>query len=222
VTSVADSSAAGTVIGQSPAACTACADAGDPVDLTVSTGPAPVLIDVGTYTGQTQTAAEAAIVADGLSVGTVTSVADSSAAGTVIGQSPTACTACANAGDPVDLTVSTGPAAMSDVPDVTGLAQATAEADIVAAGLTVGNVTQARNFFVPVGDVIWQTPQDCTACVPPGTAVDLQVSTGATAGDPNAKGSAMDLWSLILLMSMRLLRGRRRRDSMKVRKKDSG
>jgi len=101
---------AGDVISQNPTACTACAVAGDPVDLVVSSGPAPALIDVPNVVGMTQASAEAAIVAAGLSVGTVTTASSSTVpAGDVISQNPAACTACANSGDPVNLVVSSGP-----------------------------------------------------------------------------------------------------------------
>ena len=65
------------------------------------------------------------------------------------------------------------------VPDVVGQAQATAEATIVAAGLVVGTVTTAPSATVPAGDVISQSPTGGTS-VPPGSAVDLVISTGPT------------------------------------------
>jgi PKD repeat protein len=69
-----------------------------------------ILIDVPDVVGMTQANAEAAIVAGGLSVGTVTTAnSDTVSAGDVISQDPTACTKCAAAGDSVDLLVSTGP-----------------------------------------------------------------------------------------------------------------
>ena len=60
-----------------------------------------------------------------------------------------------------------------------GQAQATAEANLVAAGLSVGTVTTASSGTVPAGDVISQSPINCTACAAPGSPVDLVVSTGA-------------------------------------------
>ena len=67
------------------------------------------------------------------------------------------------------------------VPDVTGQAQATAEANIVAAGLTVGTVTTASSQTVPAGDVISQDPTGGSTA-PVGSAVDLVVSTGPGGG----------------------------------------
>ena len=64
------------------------------------------------------------------------------------------------------------------VPDITGLPQAAAKAEIIAAGLAVGAVTTASSSTVPAGSVIAQDPT-AGAEVAPGTAVDLIVSTGA-------------------------------------------
>jgi len=64
------------------------------------------------------------------------------------------------------------------VPDVVGLAQATAEADIVAASLTVGTITQAASDTVPAGDVISQEPVADTE-VQQNSMVNLIVSTGS-------------------------------------------
>jgi beta-lactam-binding protein with PASTA domain len=174
----------GTVISQNPTPCTACAAPGDSVDLVVSSGPAS--IDVGTYTGLTQAAASAAIVADGLTVGNVTTASSGTVpSGSVISQNPTPCTACAAPGDSVDLVVSSGiaPPADIDVNDYTGQTQGAAEAAIVADGLTVGNVTTASSGTVPSGSVISQSPTPCTACVAPGSAVDLVVSAGPASID---------------------------------------
>ena len=65
-----------------------------------------------------------------------------------------------------------------DVPDVTGQVQATAEANLLAAGLTVGVVTTTASAAVPAGSVISQDPSACAACAQQDDAVDLVVSTG--------------------------------------------
>lgn len=65
-------------------------------------------VTVQNYIGQTQTAATSAITSAGLTVGAITPQSDSSAVGTVIGQSPAAGTSVA-AGSVVTLTVSSGP-----------------------------------------------------------------------------------------------------------------
>jgi len=66
-------------------------------------------VTVPNVVGQTQAAAESAIVAAGLTVGAVTSAPDAVVpAGSVISQTPTA-GAAASSGTAVDLVVSTGP-----------------------------------------------------------------------------------------------------------------
>jgi len=79
---------------------------------------------------------------------------------------------------------------MTNVPNVTGLAQVTAEENIVSASLVVGNVTTQNDGAVPAGDVISQNPAG-GASVAEGSSVDLVVSLGAVAtgyqfwaGDP--------------------------------------
>ena len=130
---------AGNVISQNPAGGTS-AVPGTAVDLVVSLGVQPV--SVPNVVGQTQATAEAAIEAAGLMVGTVTTAYDATVpAGNVISQNPAGGTS-ALPGTAVDLVVSTGRAPVS-VPNVVGQTQATAEAAIKAAGLTVGTVTTA-------------------------------------------------------------------------------
>jgi hypothetical protein len=128
--------------------------------------------------GLQQAAAEAAILAANLVVGTVTTVNDPAPIGEVIDQTPAANTTVFQ-GSAVDITVSLGPGmVLIDVPDVTGLPQATAEADILAANLTVGNITMASDPQVPAGSVISQSPVACVACATAGDPVDLVISTG--------------------------------------------
>ena len=64
------------------------------------------------------------------------------------------------------------------VPNVVGLAQATAESDITGAGLTVGTVTQQSSATVPSGDVISESPAAGTP-VAAASAVSLVVSSGS-------------------------------------------
>ena len=111
-----DSVTAGNVISQDPAACTECAAVGAPVDLVVSLGPAPALVDVPNVTGLPRAEAETAINNAGLTVGSITE--DNSAvvaAGNVISQDPSACSECVDADSPVDLVISLGAAILSDV-----------------------------------------------------------------------------------------------------------
>ncbi len=68
------------------------------------------------------------------------------------------------------------------VPPVVGLTQAAAQTAIVTAGLDVGNVTPQTSATVPADEVISQDPTAGTS-VPPGTGVDLIVSTGPGGGN---------------------------------------
>jgi hypothetical protein len=129
----------------------------------------PIIPDV---TGQVQATAEANIVATTFTVGVVTTAySDTVPAGDVISQSPAGLTA-AVSGTAVDLVVSLG---LPIIPNVTGQAQATAEANIVAATFTVGTVTTAYSDTVAAGNVI---SQGAVGPAISGTAVDLVVSDG--------------------------------------------
>jgi hypothetical protein len=68
--------------------------------------------------------------------------------------------------------------ALLDVPNVTGLEQSVAESAIVAGNLVVGTVTMSPSATVPAGEIISQNPVACSACVAPGSSVDLVVSSG--------------------------------------------
>ena len=135
---------------------------------------APGEVEVPDVVGMTQGNAEAAIVAAQLTVGNVTEEFSCTVpAGDVISQDPVAGT-CVDPGTAVDLVVSLGPL---EVPDVVGMSQADAEAAIIAAGLTVGNVTEEYSCTVPAGDVISQDPVAGT-CVDPNSPVNIVVSLG--------------------------------------------
>ena len=185
-TACSDTISAGAVISQNPAAGSSVLS-GTAVDLVVSTGPCNAVVpDV---VGLDQASAEAAITAAGLAVGAVTTACDDLVpAGAVIAQDPAGGTA-VTLGTSVNLVVSTGPCPVT-VPDVVGLAQATAQAAITAAGLAVGDVSVNCSDTVPAGDVISQAPT-AGNLVEPGTSVDLVISTGPCAVEvPNVVGQA--------------------------------
>jgi len=120
-------------------------------------------------------------------VGTVTTAASNTVpAGNVISESPVASTM-VNPGSAVNLVVSTGPGQVS-VPNVVGQTQAAATTAITNAGLVVGTVTMAASNTVPAGNVISESPVASTM-VNPGSAVNLQVSTGSSATGPWLTGS---------------------------------
>lgn len=124
--------------------------------------------------GSTQIAATTAINGAGLVVGAVTQqYSDTVAAELVINQNPVGETQ-VNTGSSVDLVVSLG---LPVIPDVTGQAQAPAEAAITAATFTVGIITTAHSDTIAAGNVISQSPAGGTAIVS-GTTIDLVVSDG--------------------------------------------
>ncbi len=169
----------GSVISQSPSA-GASAAPGSAVNLTVSTGPAPVTVP--NVVGLTQAAASSAITGAGLIVGTVSSASSSSVpSGSVISQSPSA-GASAAPGSAVNLTVSTGPAPVT-VPNVVGLTQAAASSAITSAGLIVGTVSTREQFERALGQRDQSESVRRCQCCASGSAVNLTVSSGPAAGD---------------------------------------
>ena len=142
----------------------------------VSTTPGDPMPDV---VGMTQTNAESAIVAGGYTVGTITTAySESVAVDVVISQNPTGGVEVL-AGSPVDLHVSLGPVPKVSVPDVVGQVQATAETNIVAAGL-VAAVAYSFSETVSAGVVISQYPAGGSDA-PIASSVDIKVSRGDVA-----------------------------------------
>lgn len=138
---------------------------------------AGALLTVPNVVGLDQATAEATVTSASFVVGAVsTANSDTVQAGNVISQSPTGGSMAA-AGTAVSLVVSLGPAQMTAVPDVVGLAQAAAENSITTAGLTVGTVSTAFSDTVLAGNIVSQSPAG-GSMVPSGTAVDLVVSLG--------------------------------------------
>jgi len=154
------------------------------VNLVVSTGPCPSLITVPDVVGMAQSSAENEIIGAGLTVGLIAQeCSDTVPSGDVISQDPLSGIQVV-LGTTVELVVSTGPCPVT-VPNVVGMAQSSAENEIIGAGLTVGLITQGCSDTVPLGDVISQDPLSGQQ-VPPGTAVNLVVSTGPC---PEGEGS---------------------------------
>ncbi len=175
---------AGVVISQEPVSGTEVLT-GSTVALVVSKGPQPVYVP--NVVGMMQANAAAAISGAGLTVGVVTEVYSATIpAGRVISQTPDAGTQ-ALPGSAVALVVSKGPEPV-EVPDVVGQTPANAEAAVIAAGLTLGTVTEAYSATIPAGVVCSQNPIPGTP-VPPGSAVALVVSRGPQpVGVPNVAG----------------------------------
>ncbi len=168
-----DVTPAGDVVIQEPVAGTMLAP-GQAVDLVISLGPA--VTPVPGVVGLSEAQAGDAITTTGLVIGTVTRQSDDTVpAGNIIAQDPTAGTLL-TPGSAVDLVISLGPPTVP-APNVVGLSQAQAIADIVGAGLVVGTVNQQSDNAVPAGDVISQDPISGTMVVQ-GSAIDLLVSLG--------------------------------------------
>jgi beta-lactam-binding protein with PASTA domain len=179
-----DTVASGNVVSQKPASGSSAA-VGSAVLLTISTGSCSgPKVPVPNVVGMTESAAGSTITSAQLKVGTKTSQCSATvAAGKVISESPSARTSVAS-GSAVDLTISSGPCP-SGIPNVVGMAQAAAQAAITSANFVVGTVTQAVSSTVPKGSVISQDPAAGTSAAG-GTAVDLVISTGPSAGPANS------------------------------------
>ncbi|WP_204059726.1 PASTA domain-containing protein [Microbispora corallina] len=136
--------------------------------------------------GSTEAAARAAVVAAGLTVGTVTYQPSTTAAGLVIDQSPHWWYV-RPAGRPVNLVVSLGRAT---VPNVLGMDQGSAQWYIGAAGLSAGTVSYTNNCVSP-GSVQVQHPTG-GALVAPGSTVDITLSTCDTTGGGGTPGGGGD------------------------------
>jgi beta-lactam-binding protein with PASTA domain len=177
----------GDVISQDPVAGTA-AGAGASVALVVSLGVAPV--SVPNVVGMTQAAATAEIATAELTlVLPVTEVNDAAPVGQVIGQSLTAGDLVA-VGSPISITVSLGPVQTS-VPNVVGMTQAAATAEIATAELTLVLPVTEVNDAAPVGQVIGQS---LTAgnLVAVGSPISITVSLGPVQTSvPNVVGMTL-------------------------------
>jgi hypothetical protein len=133
-------------------------------------------VTVPDVVGLAQAAAETALVAADLTVGSVTTECSNTvASGSVISQNPAALGS-ALFGSAVDLVVSSGLCSVT-VPDVVGLAQTAASTTLIGENLIVGTVTEEYSCTVTSGNVIRQTPSAGEE-VPFGSAVALDVSKG--------------------------------------------
>jgi beta-lactam-binding protein with PASTA domain len=163
-----DAVASGNVIRQDPLAGTP-VPIGSPVDLVVSLGQ-PEVPDV---VGDTEPNATVTITSvDNLTVGIVTYEHNETVpAGLVISQDPVGGTI-VPVGSSIDLLISAVIA-----PNVVEVAEANAISAIIAAGLTVGEVTNEYSDTVENGLVISQNPVGGTT-VPVNSAIDIVVSLG--------------------------------------------
>lgn len=125
--------------------------------------------------GLTPDQAAAALAEAGLTLGGVTYAPDSTEpTWTVVAQGAPAGDR-AERGSAVDIILAGAPPA--DVPDLTGLELAEAEAAILQADLAVGTTAEVHDASAPLGAVISQDPAAGTS-VPQGTPVSLVISKG--------------------------------------------
>jgi serine/threonine-protein kinase len=171
------SDAPGTVISTDPGP-NALVKKGDTVTIKVAEVAPPVQVTVPEgLVNTTQSNATAILQSAGL---TATAVFKTSSAqkGTVLSTDPTSGTK-VNQGSAVTLTVSGGPA-NATVPSLIGQTQLAAGQALANAGLAVGNVTSVSSTQYAAGLVVSSNP-GTGASVPPGTAVDIAVSSGPPA-----------------------------------------
>jgi beta-lactam-binding protein with PASTA domain len=153
---VTSSERRGTVVDQTPAAGIEVTDGGT-IQLEVARSRLAVRrIEVPDVVGSTAAAARSELRSAGLAVSTVTVVSEEPA-GTVIEQSPGAGTELRKGGN-VKLTVSAGPAKV-DVPDVTGLDEASAQLELERAGFQVRVIDESTTDPAQDGLVLRQAPE---------------------------------------------------------------
>lgn len=150
------------------------------VRVAVAVAAPPVLVPVPAVTGFSEAAATGALGAVGLTSAITRSNSTSIAIDVVISQLPGASTPVA-AGSAVTLVVSLG----ARVPNLVPAPPADASGTLLAAGLTLGSVTEVNHATVPAGTIISQTPLAGTNAQP-GSAVMLQVSLGPAVVVTNA------------------------------------
>jgi len=111
--------------------------------------------------------------------------------GIILGQDPLAGTQ-SPPGSSVNIIISSGPCPVGVVPYLIGLPLSSAQTEIIAVGLTVGDITYQCNNVVPENSVISQNPSPGIE-LPLGSPVDLIVSTGpCPVTVPNVVGMLID------------------------------
>ncbi len=167
------SDAPGTVISTNPAG-GSLVKKGDTVTMKVAKVAPPQQVTVPDgLTNTTQSNAEAILQSAGLQ-STVVHRTSTAQPGTVLSTNPTSGTT-VNAGAMVTLTVSSGPANVT-VPSLVGLSQLAAGQTLGNEGLSVGSVSSQASQYPP-GVVVASNP-GAGASVPPGSSVDISVSSG--------------------------------------------
>ncbi len=169
--------AAGTVISTDPAP-DSLVKKGDTVTLKVAETPPPIQVTVPEgLTNTTVTNATSILQSAGLQAAPVYKTS-TALKGTVLSTNPASGTK-VNQGSTVTLTVSAGPANVV-VPSLIGLSQTQAGQTLGSAQLNVGTITSVASTQYGPGVVVSSDPSAGTS-VPPGSSVDISVSTGPPA-----------------------------------------
>jgi len=87
---------------------------------------------------------------------------------------------------------------MTNVPDVAGLPQASAESAITAAHLAVGTITQVNSATIPAGNVISQAPP-ADSSVAEGSSVNLVISLGSAVRQVGPEGGIFEFPNGVIL-----------------------
>ena len=158
----------GTILAQQPAAGETL-QAGQSVNVTVSGGKEQVTVPqlVGLASID---AARTALTDEKLQLGSIKQKNSPQPAGYVLAQDPAEATQ-VDVGTMVNITVSTG---QVKIPDVVGMSEAQAKAEIVNAGFQVQTISQESGSY-PAGTVLAQSPQSGAA--QKGTTVTITVAT---------------------------------------------
>lgn len=179
-----ETAAAGTIVGQEPAAGSEVKSAGKTITVEISLGDGGLVLE--DYYNQDRRVAEAALTAMGLHVEVQQTNSSDISAGHVISQSP-AKGERVEAGSTVVLVVSLGPD-VKQVPMVSVLGLSVADATKMIEGLKLrlGPVEPVASEEYPAGQICYQSTPPLTS-VPEGTVINLRVSTGpAIALPPDA------------------------------------
>ena len=164
----------GDVISQSPDAGTEVAPASS-VNVIVSQGPASATVPI--LVGRTETEATNMLEQAGLVVGDVTTERIAAFPAGLIGRQDPAAGAVVDSGSPVDIVVSLGPVIVQ-VPDLTGMTPAEAQAALRAVGLKLGEQREKWSATAVPGTVVAQDPSPlATADFASRVAVSLAIET---------------------------------------------
>jgi beta-lactam-binding protein with PASTA domain len=177
----------GYVVKQVPGGATELASGGR-VDIWISRGGATVnLVDCAGYS---RDAMIAYLKTYGLKGKEMRVASATETKGEVFKQDPVAGTK-VKRGSTVTYYISTGPPPVQ-VPDLSFLTQAAAQAKVLSAGLTVGVVSQLPSTTVPAGEVVSQTPKAGDE-VDAGSSVDIVISIGSSSPTPTPSGSVFPM-----------------------------